>query len=164
MQTAKRLATRFPRAGRAAALIVEKGIGCCTGGMADHFREEFQRRDDFERSPRVAKHSRDGVTELMPIAEQHLYSFTRVSGHHGNFRLGLSTVMSFGVLVDIDTGIPILVSEPSVNGEISLSPDMPKPKNLFGFMPQRDTPATVSTMPARAARAAPNQPAASCTR
>ena len=42
----------------------------------------------------------------MPIADEVTYSFKYVNGHPGNTRLGLSTVMAFGVLADVATGMP----------------------------------------------------------
>jgi len=59
----------------------------------------------------VAHHARQGVVELMPIADGHRYSFKYVNGHPGNTRRGLSTVMAFGVLADMATGAPLLLSE-----------------------------------------------------
>jgi ornithine cyclodeaminase len=47
----------------------------------------------------------------MPVADDHRYSFKYVNGHPGNTRLGLSTVMAFGVLADVDTGAPLFLSE-----------------------------------------------------
>ena len=47
----------------------------------------------------------------MPIADEVTYSFKYVNGHPGNTRLGLSTVMAFGVLADVATGMPLLLSE-----------------------------------------------------
>lgn len=66
---------------------------------------------DFDKTARVASHSRQGVIELMPIADEVTYSFKYVNGHPGNTRLGLSTVMAFGVLADVATGMPLLLSE-----------------------------------------------------
>ncbi|OGB79564.1 MAG: ornithine cyclodeaminase, partial [Burkholderiales bacterium RIFOXYC12_FULL_60_6] len=65
----------------------------------------------FDKSARVANHSENGVIELMPIADDTLYSFKYVNGHPKNTRIGLSTVMAFGVLADVATGIPLLLSE-----------------------------------------------------
>jgi ornithine cyclodeaminase len=69
------------------------------------------RWNDFDKSARVANHSRDGVIELMPISDDTAYSFKYVNGHPKNTALGLSTVMAFGVLADVATGAPTLVSE-----------------------------------------------------
>jgi ornithine cyclodeaminase len=71
----------------------------------------FRRWGDFDKTARVASHSEVGVIELMPIADRTHYSFKYVNGHPGNTRLGLSTVMAFGVLADVATGTPQWVSE-----------------------------------------------------
>ena len=47
----------------------------------------------------------------MPVADAKEYSFKYVNGHPGNTKLGLSTVVAFGVLADVDTGMPTLISE-----------------------------------------------------
>jgi ornithine cyclodeaminase len=47
----------------------------------------------------------------MPISDAALYSFKYVNGHPKNTQIGLSTVMAFGVLADVATGYPLLVSE-----------------------------------------------------
>ena len=111
MKTTNRVATRFLSAERAAAIIAEKGIASCLKGMAEYITQDFLRWNEFEKTARVANHSRDGVIELMPISDHALYSFKYVNGHPKNHRFGLSTVMAFGVLADVDTGVPTLVSE-----------------------------------------------------
>ncbi len=92
-------------------LIRAKGVRACLGGIADNIHADFLRWPDFDKSARVANHSADGVIELMPIADDTLYSFKYVNGHPKNTRVGLSTVMAFGVLADVATGIPLLLSE-----------------------------------------------------
>ena len=47
----------------------------------------------------------------MPIADARTYSFKYVNGHPKNTREGLPTVMAFGVLADVATGQPTLLSE-----------------------------------------------------
>jgi ornithine cyclodeaminase len=51
------------------------------------------------------------VIELMPIADAKTYTFKYVNGHPKNTQVGLPTVMAFGVLADVDTGTPELLSE-----------------------------------------------------
>ena len=72
---------------------------------------DFRRWPEFDKTARVASHSATGVIELMPIADAQQYSFKYVNGHPGNTALGLSTVMAFGVLADVATGLPQLLSE-----------------------------------------------------
>jgi len=92
-------------------LIRRRGVRACLAGIADNIRADFLRWSDFDKSARVANHSEDGVIELMPIADDTLYSFKYVNGHPKNTRIGLSTVMAFGVLADVATGIPLFLSE-----------------------------------------------------
>src|SRR3546814_6678511 len=47
----------------------------------------------------------------MPIADDKTYSFKCVNGHPHNTAHGLTTVMAFGALADVDTGAVQLVSE-----------------------------------------------------
>jgi len=103
--------TLFLSAPDAAALIQRHGLPRTLAGMRDAIRDDFARWADFDKSARVANHSADGVIELMPIADHTLYSFKYVNGHPKNTRLGLSTVMAFGVLADVATGTPLLLSE-----------------------------------------------------
>jgi Ornithine cyclodeaminase/mu-crystallin family len=75
----------------------------CIAAIVDNLREDFMRWGEFDKSARVANHSRDGVIELMPISVDLLYSFNYVNGYPRNTRLGLSTVMAFRVLSHVDT-------------------------------------------------------------
>ena len=92
-------------------LVRRQGLRACLQGIADNIQADFLRWADFDKTARVASHSRQGVIELMPIADEVTYSFKYVNGHPGNTRLGLSTVMAFGVLADVTTGMPLLLSE-----------------------------------------------------
>jgi ornithine cyclodeaminase len=105
------ITTNFLSAEGAARMVSTKGLAACIQGIADYIHADFLRWDDFEKTPRVANHSPDGVIELMPISDAGLYSFKYVNGHPRNYRFGLPTVMAFGVLADVATGIPTLVSE-----------------------------------------------------
>jgi ornithine cyclodeaminase len=79
--------------------------------LVGYLEADYLRWSDFDKTPRVANHSKDGVIELMPISDASAYSFKYVNGHPRNFRFGLPTVMAFGVLADVDTGAPALLSE-----------------------------------------------------
>ncbi len=79
--------------------------------LAGAIEADFRRWPDFDKVARVASHSSLGVIELMPVADATHYSFKYVNGHPGNTRLGLPTVMAFGVLADVATGRPTLLSE-----------------------------------------------------
>jgi ornithine cyclodeaminase len=79
--------------------------------MVCYIEADYLRWNEFDKCARVASHTEDGVIELMPIADASLYSFKYVNGHPKNTRLGLPTVMAVGLLAEVATGRPELVSE-----------------------------------------------------
>jgi ornithine cyclodeaminase len=93
------------------AIVAAKGLAACLGALVSYLEQDFARWGEFDKSARVANHSKDGVIELMPISDASLYSFKYVNGHPKNTRAGLPTVMAFGLLADVDTGRPELLSE-----------------------------------------------------
>ena len=103
--------TLYLSAPEAAELVRRKGLANCLAAIASHIEADFVRWPEFDKTARVASHSEDGVIELMPVADAHRYSFKYVNGHPSNTRRGMSTVMAFGVLADVDTGAPLLLSE-----------------------------------------------------
>lgn len=103
--------TVFLDAADVAAIVRRRGLAECIEGIADNIREDFLRWPQFDKTARVASHSDIGVIELMPICDAHTYSFKYVNGHPGNVRHGLPTVAAFGVLADVATGLPSLVSD-----------------------------------------------------
>ena len=111
MATPQHFSTLYLSAPDVIALVPRKGIEACLRGIADYIQADFLRWGAFDKSARVASHSRDGVIELMPIADGQTYAFKYVNGHPKNTRWGLSTVMAFGVLADVATGAPLLLSE-----------------------------------------------------
>jgi ornithine cyclodeaminase len=94
-----------------AGIVSRQGIAATLQGMAAYIRQDFLRWHSFDKAPRVASHSADGVIELMPIADATTYTFKYVNGHPKNTAQGLSTVMAFGVLAAVATGVPLLISE-----------------------------------------------------
>ena len=94
-----------------ARIVAAHGLPKLLGRMVDYIESDFRRWQDFDKSARSAAHSDVGVIELMPVADASEYSFKYVNGHPGNTRFGLPTVMAFGVLADVDTGMPTLISE-----------------------------------------------------
>jgi ornithine cyclodeaminase len=92
-------------------IVAAYGLPTLLGRLVDYLEADFRRWPEFDKSPRSAAHSPLGVIELMPIADAKEYSFKYVNGHPGNTRQGLSTVVAFGVLADMATGMPSLISE-----------------------------------------------------
>ncbi|CAG9236665.1 Ornithine cyclodeaminase [Paraburkholderia caribensis] len=92
-------------------LVHRIGLPQCIAGVAERIKQDFLRWPEFDKSARLACHSPEGVVELMPIADAAQFAFKYVNGHPKNTALGLPTVMAFGVLADVATGAPIMLSE-----------------------------------------------------
>jgi ornithine cyclodeaminase len=95
-------------------ILEEVGVARFIAGLAQQLERDFERWGEFEKSARIASHSPGGVIELMPVDDGRLYSFKYVNGHPQNTAAGLLTVMAFGVLADVNTGYPLLLSELTV--------------------------------------------------
>ncbi|CTQ34757.1 ornithine cyclodeaminase [Jannaschia rubra] len=95
-------------------LVHRIGIEPMLEGIAAYIEEDFRRWDLFDKTPRIASHSREGVIELMPTSDGEVYGFKYVNGHPKNTAEGLQTVTAFGLLATVDTGYPVLLSEMTV--------------------------------------------------
>jgi ornithine cyclodeaminase len=80
-------------------------------GVRNTIYRDFTRWNQFDKSVRVANHSKHGVIELMPISNKEYYTFKYVNGHPINTFYNLPTVMAFGTLSEVKTGKPLLLSE-----------------------------------------------------
>ena len=95
-------------------LIREAGIREILRGMAGYIEADFRRWEAFEKTPRVASHSRHGVIELMPTSDGSQFGFKYVNGHPRNTLRGMQTVTAFGVLSDVESGYPRFLSEMTI--------------------------------------------------
>ncbi|TBW39518.1 ornithine cyclodeaminase [Siculibacillus lacustris] len=82
--------------------------------LAGFVEDDFRRWPAFEKTPRLASHSIDGVIELMPTSDGTTYGFKYVNGHPKNMREGRQTVTAFGLLADVATGYPDLLCEMTI--------------------------------------------------
>ena len=92
-------------------LVAQVGFAPFLERLVREMEADYRRWDAFDKSARHAIHSNVGVIELMPTSDGHMYCFKYVNGHPKNTAEGLLTVTAFGVLADVDTGYPLLVSE-----------------------------------------------------
>jgi ornithine cyclodeaminase len=95
-------------------LVQRQGVGRFIERLADAIEADYRRWSEFDKQARVASHSEVGVIELMPASDGQQYAFKYVNGHPKNTAEGLLTVTAFGVLADVDTGYPVLLSELTV--------------------------------------------------
>ena len=103
--------TNFVDVNDMVALVNRHGLKTIFSELVDCLEHDFKRWEQFDKSARVASHSDVGVIELMPTADGVSYAFKYVNGHPQNTQHDLSTVMSFGVLAEMQTGFPVLMSE-----------------------------------------------------
>ena len=95
-------------------LVLAVGIERFMVELAGFVEEDFARWERFDKVPRIAAHSAEGVIELMPTSDGATYGFKYVNGHPKNTRKGRQTVTAFGVLASVDTGYPLLLSEMTI--------------------------------------------------
>lgn len=95
-------------------LVHHVGIEPFLVRLAEAIEEDFGRWEAFDKTPRVASHSAQGVIELMPTSDGTTYGFKYVNGHPSNTRRGLQTVTAFGLLADVASGYPVLISEMTI--------------------------------------------------
>ncbi len=95
-------------------LVSVVGLPALIKMAVDEIRDGFLRWDEFEKSPRTANHCPKGVIELMPISNKEYFSFKYVNGHPVNPGIGLPTIMSFGAYAEMETGVPLLLSEMTI--------------------------------------------------
>ena len=79
--------------------------------IADYIESDMLRWESFDKTPRIAAHSSEGVIELMPTSDGETYGFKYVNGHPANMARGFQTVTAFGMLARVDNGYPVLLSE-----------------------------------------------------
>jgi hypothetical protein len=95
-------------------LVLTIGVDTFLTELAGYIEDDFKRWESFDKTPRIASHSHDGVIELMPTSDGQMYGFKYVNGHPKNMREGRQTVTAFGVLADVGSGYPMLLSEMTI--------------------------------------------------
>jgi ornithine cyclodeaminase len=95
-------------------IVHEIGVERFLTELASYIEEDFRRWEQFDKRARIAAHSAEGTIELMPTSDGAVYTFKYVNGHPKNSRVGRQTVTAFGVLADVNTGYPVLLSEMTI--------------------------------------------------
>ncbi|MGB8812439.1 MAG: ornithine cyclodeaminase, partial [Paracoccaceae bacterium] len=104
----------FVSVDRMMKLVLHLGIERVLRDLAAEIEADFLRWPQFDKTPRIASHSDVGVIELMPTSDGETYGFKYVNGHPSNMKKGLQTVTAFGLLADVATGYPLLLSEMTI--------------------------------------------------
>lgn len=92
-------------------IVHRTGLRRVLTDLATRIEDDFRRWEHFDKTARIPAHSAEGVIELMPTADGETYGFKYVNGHPVNQAKGLQTVTAFGLLADLHTGYPLLLSE-----------------------------------------------------
>jgi ornithine cyclodeaminase len=92
-------------------LVHRIGVETFLVELAGDIERDFKRWESFDKVARIPAHSREGVIELMPTTDGEVYGFKYVNGHPKNTRSGRQTVTAFGLLADMATGYPLMLSE-----------------------------------------------------
>ncbi len=95
-------------------IVLHLGVERMMVDLAAEIEADFRRWPLFDKTPRVASHSDVGVIELMPTSDGETYGFKYVNGHPSNMKQGLQTVTAFGLLADVATGYPLMLSEMTI--------------------------------------------------
>ncbi|MGB5869321.1 MAG: ornithine cyclodeaminase [Albidovulum sp.] len=95
-------------------LVLHLDVERVMADIAGYIEDDFRRWESFDKTPRVASHSDVGVIELMPTSDGEMYGFKYVNGHPKNTKEGLQTVTAFGLLAEVNTGYPILLTEMTI--------------------------------------------------
>ena len=91
-------------------LIAQTGSAAFMQGLSGAIELAYRRFNQFDNSARHAIHSPVGLIELMPTSDGQMHSFKYVNGHPNNTAAGL--------LTDVATGYPVLLSELTVTAAL----------------------------------------------
>ncbi len=93
------------------SLVHQVGLPHFFSQLMDILKEDFIAWDEFYKSPRHAVHLPFGVLELMPICSRDYYAYKYVNGHPNNPKQSLQTIVAMGMLADVASGYPLMISE-----------------------------------------------------
>jgi ornithine cyclodeaminase len=87
--------------------------------LTDTLEEDYSRWHVFDHQPRIAYNAVEngapiGVIELMPTSDGQKYTFKYVNGHPRNTDTGKLNVVAVGMLAEVSTGYPLMISEMTV--------------------------------------------------
>ncbi|KRC50130.1 MULTISPECIES: ornithine cyclodeaminase [unclassified Nocardioides] len=94
--------------------VTARGVENIVRDLTTAIDADFARWQDFDKTPRVASHSPEGVLELMPTSDGVTYGFKYVNGHPKNPERGFQTVTAFGMLADVGNGYPLFLTEMTI--------------------------------------------------
>lgn len=92
-------------------LITVLGLKAFFKTLNKNLTQDFKDWQSFQKSSRHAVYVDNGVIELMPVCGKKLYSFKYVNGHPENIKLHKPTIYACGLLAEVASGEPLMISE-----------------------------------------------------
>ncbi len=92
-------------------LIRTEGLMVFMQGVLEGLENAFGRWQTFHHSPRYTISSPQGVMELMPCADDRYFCVKYVNGHPGNPARQRLSIVAVGLLAEVESGYPVLLSE-----------------------------------------------------
>lgn len=92
-------------------LVRAEGLRSFMHGILTRLERAFGHWQSFRHYCRQVTEYPQGVMELMPCADDRYYSVKYVNGHPGNPTRGLLSVVAVGLLAEVESGYPVLLSE-----------------------------------------------------
>lgn len=79
--------------------------------LCQYLTKDFTDWEQFQKSPRHGVRVPNGIIELMPIANDQFYTYKYVNGHPNNPQHNKLNVVGVGMLADVETGYPLMLTE-----------------------------------------------------
>ncbi|HED35010.1 MAG TPA: ornithine cyclodeaminase [Gammaproteobacteria bacterium] len=96
------------------SLLKKTGLEKFNLQLINQLETDFSHWNEFSKTPRHATHYKHGVIELMPCSSQQRYSFKYVNGHPDNTKDGNLCVAAMGLLADVKSGYPLMITEMTI--------------------------------------------------
>lgn len=92
-------------------IIAKIGLNNFFKLLVDRLESDFSNWQNFSKNPRTAYYSEEGVVELMHTADEEIFTCKYVNGHPNNPVQNKLNVIGLGLLAQMKTGYPELISE-----------------------------------------------------
>ena len=92
-------------------LVSRVGLTYLMDECIENLREAFKNWKRFRIVKRTSFYYPFGVVEIMPVCSKEYCAIKIVNGHPSNPERGLLSVVATGMLIDVPTGYPLMISE-----------------------------------------------------
>ena len=95
-------------------IIKSVGVESALRANIASLKEAFAHINQYDVRPRVGYHNSQGVFDVMPVLSERYFVFKYVNCHPANLMMGMPTIMGVYVLVDAQTGAPLLIADAAI--------------------------------------------------